>query len=166
MKKTLVLLFLSLIFIAGCSSKSDKDYFELGQKNIEAKEYATALVNFQKIVDEFPNSEHYQFALLQTGELNHGVVNKDISKEVSLGLAIDAYGKYQEKYPKAEKAPQVLFMIGFIQANELGKLDEAKATYEKFLKIYPNSNMAESAKSEIQNMGMSPDEILQNRVVK
>ncbi len=166
MKKIFAFLFLSLLFIVGCSSKSDKDYFELAQKSMEAKEYSTALVNFQKIVDEFPNSEHYQFALLQTGELNHGLVNKEISKEVSLGLAIAAYKEYQEKYPKAEKAPQTLFMVGFIQANELGKLDEAKATYTKFLELYPESEMAESAKTEIENMGLSPEEILKKEQIK
>ena len=166
MKKIFALLFLSLIFIVGCSSKSDKEYFELAQKSMDAKEYSTALINFQKIVDEFPNGEHYQFALLQTGELNHGLVNKEISKKASLGLAIDAYQKYQEKFPKAEKAPQTLFMIGFIQANELGKLEEAKATYNKFLEIYPESDMAKSAKIEIQNMGLSPEEILKIERVK
>ncbi len=166
MKKIIVLLFLSLIFVVGCSSKSDKEYFELAQKSMDAKDYAGALVNFQKIVDQFPNSKHYQFALLQTGELNHGYVNKEISKKASLGLAIDAYRKYQKKYPNAEKAPQTLFMIGFIQANELGKLDEAKATYTKFLEIYPESEMAESAKSEIANIGLSPEEILKQQSVK
>ncbi|MDA3861519.1 MAG: tetratricopeptide repeat protein [Melioribacteraceae bacterium] len=166
MKKTFVLLILSLIFIIGCSSKSDKDYFEQAQKSMDAKEFETALTDFQKIVDEFPNSEHYKIALLQTGELNHGLVNKEITKEDSYAKAIKAYGEYQKKYSDDEKAPQTLFMIGFIQANELGKLDDAKATYTKFVELYPESDMAESAKSEIQNMGLSPDQILQKQVVK
>ncbi len=161
MKKIIPLIFLSVLIFVGCNSKSDKTYFELAQKSMDAKDYATALVNYQKIVDEFPKSEYYKTALLQTGELNHGYVDKKLSKEESLTKAIAIYKEFQEKYPKDEKAAQTLFMVGFIQANELGKIDEAKLTYEKFLELYPESEMVESAKAEIKTLGLSPNEILE-----
>lgn len=164
MKKTFALLFLSTLFIIGCGQTSDKDYYESAQNKMIEKEYASALIDFQKIVDEFPQSEHFKFALLQTGELNHGYVNKEITKEESLEKAIEAYTQYQKKYPNDNKAPQTLFMIGFIQANELGKLEVAKITYTRFLERYPNSEMIESAKSEIENLGLDPDEILEKQV--
>ena len=159
MKKLLVLLTFVILFV-GCSTKNDKDYFEEAKVKMDAKEYSLALINYQKIVDEFPESEHYKFALLQTGELNHGLVNKEISKEISYDKAIKAYSEYQSKYPDDPKAPQTLFMVGFIHANELGNIEEAKIAYTKFLKLYPNSEMAESAQSEIDNLGLAPDEIL------
>lgn len=160
MKKIFLLLFLSILVFVGCNSQSDETYFELAQKSMDAKDYATALVNYQKIVDEFPKSKFYKKALLQTGELNHGYVNKKLTREESLTKAITIYKEFYKKYPKDEKAAQTLFMVGFIQANELGKIDEAKATYEKFLELYPESEMVESAKSEIKNLGLSLNEIL------
>lgn len=166
MKQILYLVVFSALVLVSCASQNDKDYFDAAQKSMESKDYATALVNFQHIVDNFPNSEHYKFALLQTGELNHGLVNKELSKEASLTQAIIAYKLYQEKYPNETKAPQTLFMVGFIQANELGQLDEAKATYTKFIELYPESDMVESAKSEIETIGLSPDEILKNKTIK
>lgn len=166
MKKIFALLLLSTLFIIGCGQNSDKDYFEAAQNEKAAEEYAASLANFQKIVDEFPKSEHYQFALLQTGELNHGYVNKEISREESLTKAIKAYKLYQKKYPNDEKAPQTLFMVGFIQANELGQFEKANATYTKFVERYPDSEMIESAKSEIENLGLNPDEILQKQAIK
>ncbi len=165
MKKLAVLLALAiLLFVVGCSTNNDKDYFKAAQKSMDAKEYKEALVNFQKIVDEFPKSEHYKTALLKTGELTQGYVDESLSKEESLLKAVKIYTEFQEKYSDDPKAPQTLFMIGFIQANELMNVEAAKATYSKFLELYPESEMAESAKAEIENLGLSPDEILQKKI--
>ena len=165
MKKFAALLVLSIaLFVVGCSLNSDKDYFESAQKSLDAEEYSEALDNFQKIVDEYPESEHYKFALLKTGELSQGYVDTSLSKKESFLKAVKVYTEFQKKYPNDPKAPQTLFMIGFIQANELMNDEAAKNAYSKFLKLYPDSEMAESAKAEIENLGLTPDEILQKRI--
>ena len=161
MKKINVLIVLSVaLFIVGCSN-NDKYYFESAQNSLNAEEYSEALVSYQKIVDEFPKSEHYKFALLKIGELNQGYVDKSLTNEESLLKAVKAYTKFHRKFHSDPKAPQTLFMIGFIQANELKNIEAAKVAYTKFLKLYPDSEMAESAKAEIENLGLTPDEILQ-----
>ncbi len=166
MKKVFfILMVLTLVFV-GCSSKNDSDYYKVAKQEIDSENYESALNNFQAIVNEFPNSKFYKDALLQTGELNHGLVNSKISKTESYKKAIVAYSLFQKKYPKDKKAPQTLFMIGFIQANQLGQLEAAKKTYTKFLELYPESEMAESAKSEIETLGLSPDEILKIKNTK
>jgi TolA-binding protein len=163
MKKLNVLIILSIIlFIVGCAN-DDKDYFESAQESMNAEEYPEALVNYQKIVDEFPKSEHYKFALLKIGELNQGHVDKSLSNEESLLKSVKSYTKFHRKFHSDPKAPQTLFMIGFIQANELKNIEAAKVAYTKFLKLYPDSEMAESAKAEIENLGLTPDEILQKK---
>jgi len=165
MKKIAALFLLSItLFLVGCGQTDDKDYFESAQKSLDAEEYSEALVSFQKIVDEFPKSEHYKFALLKTGELNQGYVDKSLSEKESLLKAVKIYTEFQKKYPKDPKASQALFMIGFIQANELMDDVAAKAAYSKFLELYPDSEMAESAKAEIDNLGLTPDEILQKKI--
>jgi len=164
MKKINVLIILAItIFIVGCSQTDDQDYFESAQKSMTEDNYSEALISFQNIVDEFPKSEHYKFALLKTGELNQGLVNKSLTSEESMLEAVKAYSKFHKKFYTDPKAPQTLFMIGFIQANELKNDEAAKAAYSKFLKLYPDSEMAESAKAEIENLGLTPDEILKKK---
>ena len=164
MKKLNVLLILSFtLIIVGCGISNDKDYFEDAQKSMEAKNYSEALDNFQKIVDEFPKSEHYKSALLNIGELNQGLVDTNLTSEESLLRAVKAYTEFHKKFHTDPKAAQTLFMIGFIQANELKNIEAAKVAYSKFLKLYPDSEMAESAKAEIENLGLTPDEILQKK---
>ena len=56
--------------------------------------------------------------------------------------------------------PAMSWSIYSIQWNELGELDSAKATYQKFVEVYPDNEMAESARTELANLGLSADEIL------
>ena len=84
MKKfNVLLILLSTLMIVSCGFNNDEDYFEDAQKYMDAENYSEALVNFQKIVDEFPKSEHYKFALLKTGELNQGLVDTSLTSEES-----------------------------------------------------------------------------------
>ena len=55
-------------------------------------------------------------------------------------------------------------MAGFISANELNNFDEATSIYKQFLKEYPDNELAASAQAELDNMGLSPEEILQKKL--
>ena len=161
MKKTLIYLLLGMgLFLISCGGKTDKDIFESAKQKVESENYSEALSDFEELVTNYPNSEYYQESLLQTGELYQGHVNKNISYEESLAKAINSYRIFNAKYVNDPKVPQTLFMIGFIQANDLGQFDSAKVTYSKFIELYPDNEMTESARSEIDNLGLTPDEIL------
>ena len=73
--------------------------------------------------------------------------------------AIKGFNEFLTKYPKNEKAPNVLFLIAFTYNNQLQDAENAKKTYEEFLKKYPNNDLANSAKFEIQNLGKSIDNL-------
>ena len=165
MKKVLVYLLVGIsIFLISCSGKTDKDIYESAIENITNEKYAESLALFEVIVAEYPNSEYYKDAILQTGELYQGNVNKNMSFEESQKNAINSYRLFQSKYPDDPKASQVLFMIGFIQANKLNQLDSARVSYTKFLELYPDTEMATSAESELENLGLTPDEILAKKI--
>jgi hypothetical protein len=57
-------------------------------------------------------------------------------------------------------------MSGFIEANNLHQFDEATKTYRIFLEKYPDHELAESAKQELNTMGQAPDEILKQKKPK
>lgn len=165
MKRIFVYLLIGLsVFLINCGGKTDKDIYESAIENIENEKYAEALSLFEVIVSEYPNSEFYKDALLQTGELLQGNVNKSIPFKESQKKAINCYRLYHSKFQGDPKAAQILFMIGFIQANKLDELDSARVTYTKFLELYPDAEMATSAKSELENLGLTPDEILAKKI--
>ncbi|MBI9073403.1 MAG: tetratricopeptide repeat protein [Melioribacteraceae bacterium] len=159
-----VLLLAALVLI-NCTSKNDKDYYDSAKSKIEAKKYSEALTEFETLLKEFPESTYKAEVILEIGKLYHGKVNKEISELESYNRAVTNYLKVYTEYPKYEGSAKALFMSGFILANEIKNLDSAKATYKLFLEKYPNDNLAPSVQSELDNLGMDPDEILQ-KIIK
>jgi len=71
--------------------------------------------------------------------------------------AMSLYDWILEKYPDNEKAPNVLFIKGFILEQDYNREDDARVIYEKFLAQYPDHVMAESAKFLLNNLGKTDD---------
>ncbi len=65
---------------------------------------------------------------------------------------IQYYRQIVEYYPDHQYAPQALFMIGFVYAEELQNKVEARRRLDELLQKYPDSEVAESAKWMIDNM--------------
>jgi tetratricopeptide (TPR) repeat protein len=75
--------------------------------------------------------------------------------------AIALYQMVMDKYPQHKKAPTALFMIGFVQENDLNQLDQAKTTYESFLAKYPNDpDFTDDAQNALKQLGKSPEELI------
>ena len=56
-------------------------------------------------------------------------------------------------------------MAGFILANELKEFKEAGKMYNLYIQKYPNGELADDAKIELQNLGKSPEEILSHKSI-
>ncbi len=166
MKKIAVNLVLSSILcltVIGCGKKSAEDQMRSASKNVESKNISEAVVNYESVIKDYPESKEAPEALYQLGSLyqNHMVVN--FAPKESFQKAINTFSKLIDKYPDSPQAPRALFMTGFIQANELNNFDAATKTYNLFLEKYPNHELASSAKEELDNMGLSPEQILQKK---
>ena len=74
--------------------------------------------------------------------------------------AMALYDWILDKYPNHDKGPTTLFIKGFLLEQEFGQEDEARLVFEKFLQMYPEHEMASSAKFLLNNMGKSDEEIL------
>ena len=102
---------------------------------------------------EKSNQDQYVDVLLKAAGLAKTVENPQ--------KAIELYSKIAEGLPQHKKAPTALFMIGFVQENDLADIVKAKATYESFLQKYPNDpDFADDAQNAIKMLGISPDEII------
>jgi peptidyl-prolyl cis-trans isomerase C len=65
---------------------------------------------------------------------------------------IAAYRKVVDEYPEADVTPQALFMVGFINSEELKDYDAAEKVFRDLLKKYPKSELASSALWMVEHM--------------
>ncbi len=65
---------------------------------------------------------------------------------------IAAYRKVVDEYPEADVTPQALFMVGFIQSEELNDHDAAERVFRELLQRYPKSELATSAQWMVEHM--------------
>jgi len=65
---------------------------------------------------------------------------------------VRAFEQIVEKFPDDEHAPQALFMVGFVHLEELQDKKTATYTFKKVLDLYPDSDVADSAKWMLDNM--------------
>ena len=163
MKKELSVFMIIIFLLFGCSKTSDKEYLDKASEDIKNGNISEAIIAYEKLVEEYPESDLAAEALVKEATLYHSNMVKNISKEESLKKAADIFYSVAEKYPKSKQAPQSLFMAGFIYANELQNYEGAKKAYNLFIKKYPGHDLSASAKDELENMGLTPDEILKRK---
>jgi len=159
----LSVLFTSVIIITGCSSKSSGDYMKAAHDSMVKKNISEALTNYESIIKEFPKSAEAPDALFQIATIYQNKMVKDISDKDANTKAEETFRQVFNKYPDYEKAPMALFLSGFILANDLKDFRAATATYNLFLQKYPKHELATSAREELDNMGLSPDQILHKK---
>lgn len=78
---------------------------------------------------------------------------KEAYTKQQINKALDYYQKILKYYPNGKRAPEALFMLGFINNNNLKKYDEAKKYYQEFIKKYPKHELADDAEYELKTMG-------------
>jgi len=71
---------------------------------------------------------------------------------------IDYYEKLVEKFGDSEQADRAQFMVGFVYSEELTDTTRALAAFEKFLQLYPDSDLAKDADYMMKSLqGQEPE---------
>lgn len=159
MKKYFVL-FLVTLFTISCSKTSDKEYLTQAEKSLKENKIDQAIKSIETLLIDYPESDLAPKALVQLASIYQNQLVKNIKPEESFNYAQKYFMQVYEKYPNSENAQQSLFLSGFILANDLKKYDEATSRLKLFLEKYPSHSLAVSAQLELDNMGLSPEEIL------
>lgn len=162
MRSVIYLIVTAFVFL-GCSKKANQDYLKSAEDNLKNNKVQEAVTDFENFVKDNPESEKAPEALTKLASIYQNKMIKDLSVKESLEKAVKIYRQVYDDYPKSTQAPTSLFMSSFILANELQKLDLAKASYNLFLQKYPNHELANSAREELNNLGLSPEEILKRK---
>lgn len=75
--------------------------------------------------------------------------------------AIQLYERIIDQYSGYAKAPEALFLQGYVYENNLGRLDKAEEIYKKFIELYPDNDFADDAAVSLQYLGKSPEELIE-----
>ena len=67
-------------------------------------------------------------------------------------LRLYNYNEIVDRYPQSEHASKALFMVGFVNAEELKNYRDAERAFLKVLRDYPDSEVAISAKWMMDNL--------------
>lgn len=161
--KSLVLLFIAMIVFAGCSKKSGEEYLKAAEDNLKNNKIQEAVSEFEGFVKEYPESEKVPDVLSKLASIYQNKMLKNIDEHASLEKAVGYYKKVFDEHPNSSLAPASLFMSGFILANELKNYKQAEVIYNLFLQKFPSHELAASAREELNNLGLSPEEILKNK---
>jgi outer membrane protein assembly factor BamD (BamD/ComL family) len=162
-------LLVSLVAV-GCAKPPAEESFRAGEEAQQQAEqtlgaspqavdslFLVAIGHFEQVVGNHPDNPLAEGALFRIAELHNNGTRR-------FQEAIATYRRFLSTYPESPKAPVSLFMIAFLYNNELHDLKNASATYREFLSRYPNHELATSAKGELENLGKSPEEIIEKQV--
>lgn len=163
--KKLSVIYLMIFIIVSCSKTSDQDYLNQANNLEKENKIAESITSLETLLKEYPESKLAPKALIQLATIYQNQKVKDLSPVKSYNRAQKYFREVFDKYPDSEDAPNSLFMSSFILANNLRNFEEATAGYKLFLEKYPKSPLVISAKDELDNMGLSPEEILKKKEV-
>ncbi len=68
--------------------------------------------------------------------------------------------KLLNNYPDYPRTQAALFVKGFIFETRYENYDMAKKIYEQYLVMYPDGEFAESCRASIENLGLTPEELV------
>jgi len=117
--------------------------YQSAKQAFDQGDFNTARENFEKIIAQFPKSEHADNAQFWIGEIYY--------REKWYEKAILEYQKVVEKYPKGNKVPASLLKQGFSFLN-LGDKANARLLLKELVKKYPDSNEGKIARQKLEEL--------------
>ncbi|MBR5146093.1 MAG: tetratricopeptide repeat protein [Bacteroidales bacterium] len=160
MKKVLLSVFVVLMMLS-CGEKMSVEKINELESKVFAKNATLTAENVIQLVDAYvlfaeqnPNDQQTPDFLFKALDVAVGVNAEGPQK------AIDIANVLIEKYPDFEMTPMAMFIKGFVYENMIGDLQNAEVTYRQFIEKYPNNSMVEDVKSTLENLGLTPEELI------
>ena len=131
--------------------KADQSFTTAHPDTLSVKKAEEAVASFVKRFPEDSLSPAFLFQLALVFE-----------KQRQYDSTIKTLDRIYSQYPRSKQASKAVFLEGFLYANVLNQLDNAKKMYQYYLDHYADvdSKMTNDVKMELQNLGKSPEEIL------
>jgi N-acetylmuramoyl-L-alanine amidase len=144
------------------SKAKARDQFATAQKMREAlngtpedernkRDYLRVMDAYRRVYYMAPTSSRADASVMAVAELL-AEVGRSFEDEKSLRAAIGQYEFLRREYPGSKFRVNALFTIGQIYREDLGDRDQARTTFEEFLKHYPKAQLAADARDAIKEM--------------
>ena len=158
MKKIIVLLLIAGFFV-GCNSNDPAKRIEKLEKQVLATDKAIDPVVASDLVSAYCDFADANPDDTMTPEYLFKAV------DVSMNLnepqrTIYIIDKLVREYPDYPRTQAALFIKAFVFETRYNNLDMAKKIYEQYLSMYPNGDFADDCKASIENLGLSPEELV------
>lgn len=98
-------------------------------------------------------------ACSKLSEEEYYITAKELNAKEKFAEAVENFKKLVEYYPKGVHAAEALFMIGFINANDIKNFQDAEKYYKEFIAKYPKNVLADDAQYELDNLGKDINEL-------
>ena len=160
MKKLLLSIFVVLMMLSCGEKMSVKEVKELESKVLAegakpTKEEVIQLIDaYILFAEQNPDDVQSPDYLFRALDIAVGVNAEGPDKAVKIADVLI------EKYPDFEMTPMAMYLKGFVYENIVGDLHNAEMTYRQFIEKYPESPMVEDVKATIENLGLSPEELI------
>lgn len=146
------------LFFTGCSTLSEDELWKRIESAKANQNWDSTLQVSQRIMTEYPQGRFGGWARFAAAESYRF---KNQPRE-----AVDNYKIFVEQYPEMQPASLSLFLVGYLYGNNLQMKDSAKYYLEEFLKRYPNSELVSSVRLELESLGKSPQEVLEQKLLE
>ncbi len=111
------------------------------------------LNKYQEFINKYPRDTSTADYLYLSGQL---------SKSIDLyGEAIHQFEILLKDFPNYDKASNAKFLIGMIYENDIKDTNNAKQSYQEFIKEYPQDALVDDAQFLLQNLSLTDDQLIQ-----
>ncbi|MFZ1731344.1 MAG: tetratricopeptide repeat protein [Bacteroidota bacterium] len=155
MIKSFILIISTTMLLIACSGQDASDLMKQADDLGSKGKTAEALALYEQIAKDFADTPEAPDAMIHCARIY-------INEQKDPVKAATTYELVAEKYPQSEYGHRALFAAAYTYANDIGNLERGREAYEKYLKQYPDSSMASTAKFELDNLGKSPEELLES----
>lgn len=165
-----VLLMLGLICLSSCGRsgmEKDMERIEILETRLRMSDLGTPVAEdpelfqaarelgerYTAFADQYPAATQTPEYLYRAGELYYHDL-KD------LPTAIQLLERNYQSYPSHETAPHSIFLIAYLYHNVQKNLIKAQTMYDLFLAQYPEHQLAAAVQFEVEQLGVSGPEIV------
>lgn len=115
------------------------------------RDYERVIEAYRKVYYTSPTSSKADASVVAVAELL-AEVGREFNEPKMLQASVGQYEFLRREYPGSKYRVEALFTIGQIYKEDLNDKDQAKATFQEFLKRYPHSELKEEARKAVAEL--------------
>ena len=136
--------------LTGCSKSSDELYAEGKKLLLNEDTFEKGIVTLVLFEKKFPEDHRTPEIQLALGTSYQSQKNFD--------EAAKTFQRLIEKYPHSVEAYKGMFLLGYMYYEGINDLEKAKTILNRFIEMYPDSELTVSARVLVENIDLPIEE--------